>query len=139
MDKREILVSERLPKPRFCYSPLIKTGPYYQTAGMIALDVISGKLEKTGVKAETKKILNNLASALPDFDLTLEDLVIVRIYTTDFSNFSEINMVWEEFFNKKMIPPARTAVGVSQLPLDASIEMEFSFYKQSSSIFNTLP
>ena len=126
---KEILTSERLPKPRFLYSPLIKTGHYYQTAGMIALDIESGKLEPGGVKSETEKILNNLTNALPDFGLTLEDLVIARIYTTGFSNFSEINIAWEEIFTDKATLPARTAVGVSQLPLDASVEMEFTFYK----------
>ncbi len=136
---REILSSNRLPAPRFHYSLLVKTGPYYQTAGMIALDVESGNLETGGVNAETKKILSNLTQALPDFGLTLKDLVIARIYTTDFDNFPSINTAWEVFFKEDMAPPARTAVGVNQLPLGASVEMEFSFYKNASRNFCTLP
>lgn len=136
---REILESERLPKPRFRYSPLVKTGSYYQTAGMIALDIETEVLATGGVHAETKKILSNLTNALPDFGLILEELIIARIYTTDFDNFPLINTAWEEIFKEGTIPPARTAVGVSQLPLGASVEMEFSFYKKESSKFNTLP
>ncbi len=64
---KEILASSQLPKPRFRYSPLVKTGPFYQTAGMVALDNETGQLAIGGVKAETLKILSNLTNALPDF------------------------------------------------------------------------
>lgn len=126
---REILTSEHLPRPRFRYNQLIRTGAYYQTAGMVALDIEKGEIEPGGVQAETKKILSNLTQAMPDFGLRLSDLVIVRIYTTEFDQFALINSAWEEFFRQDSVPPARTALGVSQLPLGARVEMEFSFYK----------
>lgn len=136
---REILSSEHLPVPRFRYSPMVKTGSYYQTAGMIALDSKNGELETGGVIAETKKILSNLTLALPDFGLLLKDLVIVRIYTTKFDDFPLINQVWDTFFPVDMVPPARTAVGVSALPLQAHVEMEFTFYKRIVRNSHTLP
>ena len=125
----ESLSSEKLPRPRFRYSPLIKSGPWYKTAGMIALDRDSGTLEPGGAGAETAKILNNLLEALPDFDLSLGDLVSATIYTTDFDQFPAINTAWEAVFSTDMRLPARTAVGVSALPLNAAVEMEFTFYK----------
>ena len=126
---REALSSKHLPPPRFRYSQFIRAGAYYQTAGMIALDIEKGEIEPGGVKAETKKILLNLTQAMPDFGLVLSDLIIARIYTTKFDQFSLINSAWEEFFKEDSVPPARTAAGVSQLPLGACVEMEFSFYK----------
>ena len=95
---REALSSKHLPSPRFRYSQFIRTGAYYQTAGMIALDIEKGEIEPGGVKAETKKILLNLTQAMPDFGLVLSDLIIARIYTTEFDQFSLINSAWEEFF-----------------------------------------
>ena len=53
----EALSSANLPAPRFRYSPLVKAGPFYKTAGMIALDKDSGELESGGVGPETGKIL----------------------------------------------------------------------------------
>lgn len=125
----EALSSANLPAPRFRYSPLIKAGPFYQTAGMIALDKDSGELESGGVGAETSKILKNLLQALPDFGLTLEDLVSAKIHTTQFNHFPDINKAWEEIFTDDMRPPARSAVGVTALPLNANVEMSFVFYK----------
>lgn len=125
----ESLTSKNLPAPRFRYSPLIKAGPFYKTAGMIALDKDSGELENGGVKAETVKILDNLIQAMPDFTLSLEDLVSATIYTTEFKEFPGINEAWESIFTDDIRPPARTAMGVSALPLGAKVEIEFMFYK----------
>jgi 2-iminobutanoate/2-iminopropanoate deaminase len=126
----EALSSENLPAPRFRYSPLVKAGPFYKTAGMIALDKDSGELEPGGVGAETKKILDNLLQALPDFDLSLAHLVSVTIYTTQFDKFPDINTSWEDVFTDDVRPPARTALGVNALPLNAKVEIEFMFYKE---------
>ena len=125
----ESLSSENLPAPRFRYSPLVKSGPFYKTAGMIALDKDSGQLEPGGAGAETAKILNNLLEALPDFDLSLDDLFSVTIYTTHFDQFPEINKAWEAVISEDMRLPARTAIGASALPLNATVEMEFWFCK----------
>lgn len=122
------MFSENLPKPRFRYTPLIKAGPFYKTAGMVALDKDTGELS-SGVEAETQKILSNLMAALPDFSLTLDDLISATIYTTNFDEFSLINKAWEAVFTAEQRPPTRTAVGVVALPLGASVEIEFLFYK----------
>ena len=44
--------------------------------------------------------------------------------------FSEINKAWEEVFVAGVEPPARTSVGVAALPLGATVEIEFSFYRE---------
>jgi 2-iminobutanoate/2-iminopropanoate deaminase len=125
----EALSSKNLPAPRFRYSPLVKAGPFYKTAGMLGLDRDCGKLEAGGVGPETKKILSNLLGALPDFGLSLADLVSANIYTTHLDQFADINKEWEAVFTTDMRLPARTSIGVAALPLGASVEIEFLFYK----------
>jgi 2-iminobutanoate/2-iminopropanoate deaminase len=97
---------------------------------MIALDKDSGQLEAGGVGAETKKILANLLAAMPDFGLTLADMVSANIYTTRMDQFRDINEAWEAVFTQDVRPPARTSVGVSALPLGATVEIEFMFYRE---------
>ena len=127
---REILRSDKLPGPKFKYSPCVKVGPIYQMAGMIGLDRETGSLVTGGPAAETAKILNNLERALPDFNLTWDNLFQATVFTTRFDEFPLINGAWEHTFNDNNPPPARTAVGVSALPLGASVEIEFRFYKE---------
>lgn len=124
----QTMSSDNLPQPRFRYSPLIKAGPFYKTAGMVALDKDTGELT-LGAEAETVKILRNLIAALADFNLSLDDLISATIFTTQFDQFPAINRAWESVFDDKQRPPTRTAVGVSALPLGANVEIEFMFYR----------
>ena len=126
---RETLQSSAIPAPRFRYSPCVKIGPFYQVSGMVALDPTNGQLVTGGPGAETSRILANLELALPDYGLTLDNLLIARIFTTKFESFPEINAAWEAVFNENIVPPARTAIGVVALPLGASVEIEFSFVR----------
>lgn len=126
----ESLASKHLPPPRFRYSPLIKAGPFYRTAGMVGLDRDSGALASGGAGAEAEKILANLLAALPDFGLGLADMVSANIYTTRMDQFADINRAWEAVFTPDMRLPARTTVGVAALPVDATVEMEFTFYRE---------
>ena len=126
----ESLLAQSLPAPRFRYSPCVQAGPWRQVSGMIALRPDTGELEAGGSGAETRRILQNLCAALPEWGVELCDLVVARIYTTRFDRFAEINEAWEEIFRADIVPPARTAVGVAALPLNASVEIEFSFWRE---------
>lgn len=118
-----------LPQPRFRYSPCVKAGPHYRFAGMVALDSVTGALESGGPGAEAAKILDNLLAALPEIGLGLEDMVSATIHTTAFEQFPAINEAWEAVFTEDIRPPARTSVGVQALPLGATVEISFDFYK----------
>ncbi len=127
------LTAASLPKPRFHYSPIMQAGPWVRFSGMIALDAASGRLETGGPGAETAKIMSNLLAALPECDLVLGQILSARIFTTRFDLFAEINQAWEAALQGLDRPPARTSVGVAALPLGATVEIEFDFYKEEPS------
>jgi 2-iminobutanoate/2-iminopropanoate deaminase len=126
------LTSPRLPRPRFLYSQCVRAGGHFHIAGLVALDVATGTLEPGGPGAETAKIMANVTAALADFGLTLDQMVSARIFTTQFDRFPDINAAWEAALLGVAVPPARTSVGVTALPLGASVEIEFSFYKDEA-------
>ena len=125
---RTIVRAKSWPQPRFRYSPLVAAGPFLKTAGMIALDPLTGRLEKGGPGAETAKILATFGSVMSELTLEMSSIVSATLYTTDFERFSDINAAWNSFFNDDVDPPARTSVGVSALPLGATVEMDFLIY-----------
>lgn len=127
---RKALISTKLSAPLFRYSQIIKAGPNYVCSGMIALDNDTGKLIEGNSCEQTRKIFENLSILMEEFSLSLDDLVSVRIFSRMFEQFPLINQAWEEVFNSDLAPPARSAVGVSALPLNALVEIEFSFYKE---------
>ena len=126
---RQVLISKKLTAPLFRYSQLIKAGPNYVCSGMIALNNDSGKLIEGDSGEQARKIFQNLKILMNEFSLALEDLVSVRIFSTKFDQFPLINQAWEEIFTENIVPPARAAVGVSALPVNALVEIEFTFYK----------
>lgn len=125
---RELISSFQGPRPKFLYTPCVKSGPLGLVSGMVALDPDTGRLVEGGVAAQTQRIFDNLYLALPDYGYGLQDLVLARIYTTCMDQFASINAVWEQQFTQ-VAPPARTSVGVSALPLAALVEIEFMFHR----------
>ena len=126
------LSSTALPQPRFRYTPVIQAGPWYIFSGMVALDSRTGALEPGGPGSEMAKILANVTGALPELGLKLAELATVRIFTTRLDQFPAINTARENWLSDHSPPPARSAVGVAALPLGASVEVEFAFYKEGS-------
>ncbi len=128
---RKTFISAKLAKPAFKYSPVVKAGPHYYFSGMLAQDRKSGALVGATVGEQADKILENVQVVMKEFGLGFEHLAIARIFTTQMEAFGEINAAWEKVFNNiKASPPARTSLGVAALPLQALVEIEFTFYKK---------
>lgn len=125
---RRLMHSAAIPAPKFRYTPCVQTGPHFSVSGMVGLDPVTGQLVAGGPAAETQRIFDNLKLAMPDYGLSLQDMTLARIYTTDFAAFGQINDAWDAVFSD-IAPPARTSLGVHALPLGATVEIEFFFYQ----------
>lgn len=128
---RKTFISKNLAKPAFKYSHVVKAGPNYYLSGMLAQDRATGALVGATVGAQADKILENVQVLMQEFELGFEHLGIARIFTTQMDKFAEINAAWEKVFNNiSATPPARTSLGVAALPLNALVEIEFTFFKK---------
>ncbi len=115
-----------LPAPHFRYSPIVRAGSFLFVSGMVGLEPETGGLIAGGLVSESKRIFKNLQDVCDEIGISMHQLMLVRIYCADFTQFGSFNEVWNEYFNDQT-PPARTSIGVSALPLGALIEMEFQF------------
>lgn len=125
--QRRVVASKALPAPRFRYSPVVAAGPFVFVSGLVGLDASTGALATGGAGAEAAQILANLKALLEEQGWSLDQIVVARIFCSDFAAFPEINGAWEDCF-AAAVPPARTSVGVSALPLGALVEMEFQLF-----------
>lgn len=107
-------------------------GPFVKTAGMVGLEPETGALAAGGAKAEFEQILRNLKGLMADNGIEMSQLMSATLYVSAFHRFPQINEVWDAFFEKASALPARTAVGVSQLPIGAQVEAEFLFYVEDA-------
>ena len=128
---RQAYISTQLARPAFKYSHLVKAGAHYYLSGMLAQDPQTGQLVGAGAGQEAARILENLQVLMKEFDLEFGHLVMARIFTTEMENFGAINTAWEQVFSAiEVAPPARTSLGVAALPMQARVEMEFTFYRE---------
>lgn len=124
--ERTVVTTQALPRPHFRYSPVVRSGPLVFVSGMVALDSSHGGLIEGDAGVQTAQILANLRALVNEQGWGLHQLVLARIYCSDFSAFGLVNQAWEAFF-AGCEPPARTSLGVSSLPLGALVEIEFQF------------
>lgn len=65
--------------------------------------------------------MNNLKEVLKDSESDFNHVLKATIYLDDLKNFSLVNDIYAEYFDDY---PARTAIEVSSLPMNAKIEIE---------------
>lgn len=107
-------------------------GPYSQakvangfvfTAGQIPLNPKTGKLIEGDFSQQVYQVLSNINAILKAAGTDAGRAVKLTVFLKDFSNYAELNEVFTEFFSGTE-PPARSALQVSKLPLDAEVEIE---------------
>ena len=118
------IVIETLDAPQAIgtYSQGIKSGNFVFTSGQIPLNPETGELIKGDFKMEISQVLTNLNAVLKSGGSSLKKAIKLTVFLTDLSYFPQVNEVFKEFFPEN--PPARSAVQVSALPMNAKIEIE---------------
>ena len=121
MDKVVIHTTEA-PKAIGTYSQGIKSDNFVFTSGQIPINPQSGELIKGDFKSEVKQVLINLNGVLKGGGSSLHQAIKLTVFLTDLSHFAQVNAIFDEFFPDN--PPARSAVQVSALPMNARIEID---------------
>jgi reactive intermediate/imine deaminase len=93
------------------YSPGILAGEFLYVAGQGA-EGPNGQLPK-GADNQIRQCLANIKTVVEAAGLTMDHVVYVQVYLTDYSDEATLNRVWKEVFPK--MPPARSTIGVAQL------------------------
>jgi len=119
------IITPDAPPPIGPYSQGIACDKLIFTAGQIALEP-DGTIVEGGVRAQTERVLRNLAAILKAGGASLNTVVKTTIFLLDMNDFAEVNAVYAEHFADSA--PARSTVQVSRLPKDARVEIEAIAY-----------
>lgn len=88
-----------------------------------ALGIVPGtrELAAGGIAGETRQTLENISTTLENFGSSMENVVKCTVFLADINEWGAMNEVYKTFFPNK---PARSALGVSGVALDARVEIE---------------
>ena len=123
-DSRFIVIessnSENAPKTSYAHT--VAFSHYNHISGQLPIDPKTGKLVNGGIKEQTEQCLNNIKAIVESVDHIMDDAVKVNIQLKNISDIDALNEVYKTFFKGDL--PARTVVGVSDISMDALVQID---------------
>jgi len=124
---KEIIFTEKAPKPIGPYSQAIKVGSFLFGSGQIPVDPATGQVVKGEIREQTERVMENIKSIVEAAGYSMDDIVKVTVFIKDLRYFSEFNEIYARYFKE---PPTRTTVQVANLPKGVLLEIDFIAYKE---------
>jgi len=122
MGRMDFVASKQAPKAIGPYSQAVKSNGFVFTSGQIALDPASGNMVDGDFNAQARRVFENLQAVLTEAHTDFSRVLKATVYLTDLGNFQALNSIYGEYFGDHK--PARTTVGVSQLPRGSMVEID---------------
>jgi 2-iminobutanoate/2-iminopropanoate deaminase len=110
----------QVSKPVGPYTPIVRAGEWLVVSGQVGLR--DGALVTGGLEEELRQALANLSALLASEGSGLGDVVKTTVFLRHMSDYQLMNSVYTEVFGDHR--PARSAIGVAELPIGALVEVE---------------
>jgi reactive intermediate/imine deaminase len=118
---KQAVQSVQAPQPIGTYSQAIRAAGTVYVSGQIGLDPATMQLAET-FGAQAHQVCRNLQALATAAGLDLDAAVKLTVFLTDLAHFTQLNEIMSQYFRQPY--PARSAVGVSELPRGALVEIE---------------
>jgi len=119
---KEVVTTDRGPKPIGPYSQAVKTNGFLYLSGQVALDPKTNEMSTGDIRQQTERVLENIKGILEAAGSNLHHVIKTTVFLKDMNEFPAMNDVYARYFTAA--PPARSTVQVTRLPKDALVEIE---------------
>lgn len=119
--EKKIITSKNAPAPIGPYSHGVLIGNTLYVSGQVGKDPVTGELILSDIRAETKRVMENVKGILTEAGMEFKHVVKTTIFLTNLDNFASVNEVYGSYFTGDY--PARETVQVSRLPLNVNVEI----------------
>ena len=102
------------------FSDAVLAGDTLYVAGRLGMDPETGRPPATA-QQEARNVMDGIRAVLAEADMTMDDLVSVKVFCSDVSLYGAFNSVYREYFNEA--PPARAFLGSGTLLFGARFEV----------------
>lgn len=122
MSPKRIISTPLAPQPIGPYSQAVQVGNTVYLSGQIGMNVRTNEMVTGSIRDEAQQAFTNMKAVVEASGAKMSDVVKVNIFIRNFNDFPAINDVMKEFFQLPF--PARSTVGVAELPKNARVEIE---------------
>ena len=124
MSQKDVISTDRAPGPfqGAPYNQAIRVGGLVFVAGQLGIVLESGELAGSTVEEQAEQLMKNMSAILEAAGSGLGKLVKTTVFLLDLADFAGMNEVYARHVGDR--PPARSTIGVSQLPSGARVEIE---------------
>jgi 2-iminobutanoate/2-iminopropanoate deaminase len=122
MTDLHVVATAQAPQAIGPYSQAIIAGGVVYAAGQTALDPATMILVPGDVRAQTERVLTNIAAVLEAAGTSLARVVKTTVFLTTMDDFAAMNEVYAARFGTHR--PARSTVAVKALPKNGLVEIE---------------
>ncbi|MGY3856257.1 Rid family detoxifying hydrolase [Aeromonas intestinalis] len=95
---------------------------YNHIAGQLPLDMATGKVLTGCVREQTAQCLGHIKAIVESINHVMDDIVKVNIQVKNIEDLEAVNAIYSQYFPS--YHPARTVIGVSELPAGALVQMD---------------
>lgn len=114
MSKKTRVTTDAAPAPAHTFSQGVRKGPFVQVSGQGPVDPVTNEYLFPGdVAAQTTRTLENVKAIVEASGATFDDVVMLRVYLTQRSDFALMNDAYGAFVEAHTpsgVLPSRTTV-----------------------------
>ncbi|TVU66846.1 hypothetical protein FQP90_01520 [Paenarthrobacter nitroguajacolicus] len=118
------IATDTAPPAAGPYAQAVRHGDLLYVSGQLPINPLTLRIESpTDASAQTRQVLDNVASILNHAGGSLQSVLKVTIFLTRIEDFADVNRIYEQVLGEDF--PARSCIAVSALPHpDAVVEIE---------------
>ncbi|MGY6499841.1 MAG: RidA family protein [Acidimicrobiales bacterium] len=102
------------------YTPVVRAGDWLIVSGQVG--IVDGKLVDGGTGGQLQQAMENMEALLVSQGAGKEHVVKTTVFLRHMSDYALMNEIYTGFFGDHR--PARSAIGVAELPIGALVEIE---------------
>jgi 2-iminobutanoate/2-iminopropanoate deaminase len=124
MAEKEVITTDRAPGPfqGAPYNQAIRVGELVFVAGQLGMVLETGELAGPAIAEQTEQTMRNLGAVLEAAGSSLDNLLKTTVFLVDLADFEGMNEVYARYVGDRA--PARSTIGIAQLPRGARVEIE---------------
>jgi 2-iminobutanoate/2-iminopropanoate deaminase len=119
---RTVINPPGMPAANSTYSQAIRANGFVFVSGQIGSDPKTGRLVGEDIAEQARQALDNTEAILKSAGSSLQNVISVSLYLTEFDQLARVNQVYSRYFPAE--GPAKFACGVSQLYAGAKFEIQ---------------